>query len=101
MTHAADLVRRSTSSDRRSDPLCSAIRINGYGTENKVLGTRKTKKTTGGTLQIVYDQINFKNAYNDEYTGKQLPEELVHCAMIEELNSCAEEGVWENAEMLN
>ena len=97
LTHAADLVRRSISNDRRSDSLCSAKRINGYGTENKVLGTCKMKKTTGGTRQIVYDQINFKKAYYDEYTGEQLPEELVRAAIIEELNYFSEEGVWENA----
>ena len=41
LTHAADLLRRSNSTDHYPDPLCSAKRVNGYGTESKVLGTCK------------------------------------------------------------
>ena len=56
------------------------------------------KQMTGGDMQVVYDQINFKKAYYDEYTGEQLPEDLVRAAIIEELNYFSEEGVWENAD---
>ena len=56
------------------------------------------KKTSGGTIKIVYDELNFKKAYYDEYTGEKLPEKLVRDAIIEELNYFSEKGVWESAE---
>ena len=56
------------------------------------------KMTAGGTKKIVYNELNFKKAYYDEYTGEMLPEKLVRAAIIEELNYFSEEGVWEGAD---
>ena len=56
------------------------------------------KKTTGGTRSIEYNEMNFKQAYYDEYTGELLPQKLVREAIIEELNDFSEEGVWESAD---
>ena len=44
----------------------------------------KIPKTSGGFLGITYD--NWKPMYSDEYTGEILPGQLVHDAMIDELD---------------
>ena len=51
------------------------------------------KKTTGGTMKIVYGQLIFKKAYYDEYTGELLPGELARAAIIEQLNYLSEKAV--------
>ena len=40
----------------------------------------------GGSLPIEYSSHNFKTIYRDEYTGEELPNDLVRAAMEEELN---------------
>ena len=44
--------------------------------------------TIGGwrDLPIEYSSHNFKTVYKDEYTGEELPNDLVRAAMEEELN---------------
>ena len=49
-------------------------------------------------MKIIYNALNFKKAYYDEYTGELFPEDLLRGAIIEELNYFSEEGVWEGAE---
>lgn len=89
LTYAADMLECVISNDNDpGDPhfLCSASRIRGYGAESKVLGTCQMKRTSGDTMNIVYNALSFKKAYHDEYTGELLPEALVREAIIEELN---------------
>ena len=46
--------------------------------------TSQIKKTGGGYMNISYD--NWKPRYVDEHTGEELNDQLVHAAMIDELD---------------
>ena len=52
------------------------------------------KKVTGGVLPISYHQNNFKAKYVDEYTGEVLDTNLIHTALMEEINYF-NDRVWE------
>ena len=39
----------------------------------------------GGSVHVTYDDCNFKQRYVDEYTGEELPRDLVKAAMIEDM----------------
>ena len=54
--------------------------------------TSQIKKTGGGYMNISYD--NWKPRYVDEYTGGVLKDQLVHAAMIDELDYF-NQHVWE------
>ena len=52
------------------------------------------KLLKGGTLPIGYRTEHFKHQYLDEYTGEVLPSELIHAAIVDELNYF-NDRVWE------
>ena len=46
----------------------------------------EVKLLKGGTLPVGYKAEHFKHQYIDEYTGEVLPQELIHAAIVDELN---------------
>ena len=46
----------------------------------------KVNKVQGGSITMDYDVRNVKPVYRDEYTNEELPTELIHAAIREELN---------------
>ena len=53
---------------------------------SKIAPDSQVKMVTGGTLPVGYHSDNFKPQYLDEYTGEVLPRDLIHEAIIDELN---------------
>ena len=58
----------------------------------------KMKKVGGGEIEVVFNTINFKTRYFDEYTGEPLPNHLVRAAMIEDMSYFSEKAVWTAAD---
>ena len=46
----------------------------------------RVNKFGGGRIQFVWDGLNFKEIYRDEYTGEVLPTDLTRAALEETLS---------------
>ena len=48
----------------------------------------------GGSIQVDFEDSDFKSQYVDEYTGEVLKHELIKEAIVEELKYFCEKEVW-------